>query len=196
MSRSWRSLGHVQASQQKMGQTDAESRAVGLSQVQAHFRLLASFPVLAQVQPDTAQEAVCLSDVIAVSQVDGTAERTQALELVRRQRDRGVRTRTLAADKSYDVAPFVGTLREEGITPHVAAKVAHGAIDRRTTRHESYRISQRCRKRVEEIFGWMKTVGGFRRTRYRGVERTGLWGYFVGAAYNLVRLGRMLACAA
>jgi IS5 family transposase len=133
---------------------------------------------------------------LAVSQVDGYAERTQALELVRRQRDRGVRVKTLAGDKNYDVPVFVDTLREEGVTPHVAAKDQYSAINRRTTRHETYRISQRCRKRIEEIFGWMKTVGGFRRTRYRGTERTGLWGYFVGAAYNLVRMGRMLTYAA
>ena len=67
------------------------------------------------------------------------------------------------------------------------------AIDGRTTRHAGYEVSQRIRKRVEEIFGWMKTVGGFRKTRYRGVERTGLCGYFVGAAYNLVRMSRLLA---
>jgi len=64
-------------------------------------------------------------------------------------------------------------------------------LDGRTTRHKSYGVSQRKRKRVEEIFGWMKTVGGFRRTRFIGIERTGLWAYFVGAAYNLVRLARL-----
>lgn len=67
------------------------------------------------------------------------------------------------------------------------------AIDGRTTRHPSYAVSQRIRKRVEEIFGWMKTVGGFRRTRYRGLDRTGLAGYLVATAYNLVRLVRLMA---
>ena len=67
------------------------------------------------------------------------------------------------------------------------------AIDARTTRHPGYAISQRMRKRVEEIFGWMKTIGGFRRTRFRGVERTQLAAYFVGAAYNLVRMARLIA---
>ena len=69
-------------------------------------------------------------------------------------------------------------MRNRGVTPHVAQRT-RSAIDGRTTRHPGYRMSQKIRKRVEEIFGWMKTVGGFRRTRYRGVERTGLAGYFV-----------------
>ena len=66
------------------------------------------------------------------------------------------------------------------------------AIDGRTSRHEGYTISQRVRKKVEEIFGWMKDVGGFRRTRFKGIERTELQGLFVGAAYNLVRISRLL----
>ena len=72
-------------------------------------------------------------------------------------------------------------MRNRGVTPHVAQR-ARSAIDGRTTRHPGYRMSQKIRKRVEEIFGWMKTVGGFRRTRYRGVERTGLAEYFVATA--------------
>ena len=70
------------------------------------------------------------------------------------------------------------------------------AIDGRTTRHSGYATSQRIRKRVEEIFGWMKMVGGFRRTRFRGLARTSLAGYLVGAAYNLVRLARLTTCGA
>ena len=70
----------------------------------------------------------------------------------------------------------------------------HWAIDRRTTRHAGYRASQKVRKRVEEVFGWMKAVGGLRRTRYRGVERTGLAGYFVDTAYNLVRTANLGSC--
>ncbi len=81
------------------------------------------------------------------------------------------------------------------MTPHVAQN--HGsrrrsAIDGRTTQSDGYAISQRVRKRVEEIFGWMKTVGGFRKTRFRGIERTQFAGYLVGCAYNLVRLSRLL----
>jgi transposase len=130
---------------------------------------------------------------ISVAPATGTAEREQALAMVRRRKGRdGIRLRTLGADKGYDVASFVDELRAEGITPHVAAKARQSALDRRTTTWASYAISQRCRKKVEEIFGWMKTVGGFRKTRYRGVARTGLWAYLVGAAYNLVRMARLI----
>ena len=77
--------------------------------------------------------------------------------------------------------------------PHVACKdgVRVSGLDGRTTSKESYRLSQRIRKRVEEIFGWIKTVGGLRRSRYRGLERTQAWGYFVVAAYNLLRMARL-----
>ena len=73
------------------------------------------------------------------------------------------------------------------------ARRTHSAIDGRTTRHASYRASQKVRKPVGEVFGWMKTVGGFRRTRYRSVERTGLAGYFVATAYNLVRMANLVS---
>ena len=76
------------------------------------------------------------------------------------------------------------------ITPHVAQK-RYSAIDRRTTRHEGYRLSQRVRKRVEEVFGWIKTVGGGRKLRYRGVERNQLWAEMTLAGYNLVRLAKL-----
>jgi IS5 family transposase len=92
----------------------------------------------------------------------------------------------------------VAECRELDVTPHVAQNTSprrSSAIDERTTRHEGYRVSQRLRKRVEEIFGWMKTTGNFRRTRYRGEARTQLASYFVGAAYNLLRMGRLLAAA-
>ncbi len=83
------------------------------------------------------------------------------------------------------------------MTPHVAQNTngRSSAIDGRTTRHPGYDISQRIRKRVEEIFGWMKTVGGFRRTRYKGLDRTGLAGYLVATAYNLVRMAKLLGLA-
>ena len=83
-------------------------------------------------------------------------------------------------------------MRNRGVTPHVAQR-SRSAIDGRTTRHQGYRMSQKIRKQVEEIFGWMKTVGGFRRTQYRGVERTGLAEYFVATAYNLVRMANLLS---
>ena len=85
-------------------------------------------------------------------------------------------------------------MRERRVTPHVAQNTTRrsSAIDGRTTWRPGYAQSQRVRKRVEEIFGWMKTVGGFRRTRYRGLDRTGLAGYLVATAYNLVRMAKLL----
>lgn len=83
-------------------------------------------------------------------------------------------------------------MRDRRVTPHVAQRT-HSAIDGRTTRHPGYGVSQKIRKQIEEIFGWMKTVGGFRRTRYRGLEQTGLAGYFVATTYNLVRMANLLS---
>jgi len=106
---------------------------------------------------------------------------------------------TLGADKAYDTADFVATCRALNITPHVAANDGRrggSALDRRTLRHAGYLISQQKRKRVEEIFGWIKTIANFRRTRYRGCELTQLAAYLVGAAYNLMRIARLTAAAA
>jgi len=99
----------------------------------------------------------------------------------------------LAADKSYDTRYCVADLRRRLVTPHVAQHTSgrRSAIDKRTTRHVGYAISECIRKSVEEIFGWMKMVGGFRRTRYRGLERTKLAGYLVATAYNRVRMVRL-----
>ncbi len=127
-----------------------------------------------------------------VSSATGTAERDAVPVLLEDARQRGFRPKTLGGDKGYDTRQCVKEIREKGVTPHVAQRV-HSAIDGRTTRHRGYGISQKIRKRIEEIFGWMKTVGGFRRTRYRGVERTGLAGYFVATAYNLVRMAKLLS---
>ena len=127
-----------------------------------------------------------------VSQATGTAERDAVPELLDGLRERGYRPRTLGADCGYDTQDCVQDIRARRVTPHVARKKKHSAIDGRTTRHAGYAVSLRIRKRVEEVFGWMKTVGGFRRTRYRGVERTGLAGYLVATAYNLVRLAKLL----
>ncbi len=85
-------------------------------------------------------------------------------------------------------------LKSRGIRAHVAEngeRRGGSAIDGRTTRHVGYQLSQKARKRVEEIFGWMKTIGGFRKTRYIGVRRTQLAGWFVGAAYNLLRMAKL-----
>jgi transposase len=129
-----------------------------------------------------------------VTQASGTAERDMARQLVQEAKARGFRPSTVGADKNYDTRQCVAELRQLGITPHVAQNTSRrrSAIDGRTTRHPGYVVSQRLRKRVEEIFGWMKTVGGFRQTRYRGLDRTGLAGYLVATAYNLVRLVKLL----
>jgi transposase len=129
---------------------------------------------------------------ISVAEANGTAECDEALKLVRREQERGSRVKTLGADKGYDNKKFVPALKGARITPHVAAK-KYTAMDARTLRSKGYAISQRCRKKVEEIFGWMKTVGGLRKTRYIGIARTGLCAYIVGAAYNLVRMSKLMA---
>ena len=97
---------------------------------------------------------------------------------------------TLGADRGYDTAGFVERMRSLGVTPHVAQNDTNrrSAVDGRTTRHEGYAISQRKRKRVEEVFGWMKTVALQRKTRFIGPERTGWMFTFAAAAYNLVRM--------
>jgi len=132
-----------------------------------------------------------------ITEATGPAERDVVPALIDGARDRYFTPRTLGGDKNYDTKDSVKTLRERQVTPHVAQNDTNrrSAIDGRTTRHPGYAISQRIRKRVEEIFGWMKTVGGFRRTRYRGLDRTGLAGYLVATAYNLVRLSRLIRTA-
>jgi len=108
-------------------------------------------------------------------------------------RERGFRPRTLGADKRDDTRECVAGMRTRKVTPHVAQNTTgrRCAIDGRTTSWPGYRVSQRVRKRIEEIFGWLKSVGGFRRTRYRGVACTRFAGYLVAAA-NLVRLARLV----
>ncbi|MGH7253761.1 MAG: IS5 family transposase, partial [Nitrospiraceae bacterium] len=106
-----------------------------------------------------------------VSEATGKAERDAVPHLIDSARERGFHPTTLGADKNYDTRDCVKDMRKRKVTPHVAQNTSgrRSAIDGRTTRHEGYRVSQRIRKRVEEIFGWMKTIGGFRRTRYRGL---------------------------
>jgi hypothetical protein len=100
------------------------------------------------------------------------------------------RITTLGTDKAYHQKKFVAGCREREVTPHAACKnrTHVDGLDGRTTGTSGCRRSQRIRKRVEEIFGWMKTVGGLRRSRYRGVERTQAWAYFVAGTYNLLRI--------
>jgi transposase len=134
---------------------------------------------------------------LRIQEANGTAERDTALMMLVEELS-GSQQLTVGADKGYDTKEFVELCRYHGVTPHVARNDTRrrSAIDGRTTRHEGYVVSQRVRKRVEEIFGWMKTVGGFRRTRFKGRRRTQLAAYFVAAAYNLTRMARLLPAMA
>lgn len=132
---------------------------------------------------------------LSVADANPATERTEAVRLLTGLRRRGFRPTTAGGDKAYDTADYVRDLRALGVAPHVAQNITTrrgSQIDARTTRHAGYAISQRCRKRIEEIFGWGKTIGGLRKTRYRGRKRTALWAYFVGTAYNLLRMAKLL----
>jgi transposase len=126
-------------------------------------------------------------------QPSGTAERDAAMLMAERME--GTERVTVAADKAYDTKEFVGVMREMKVTPHVAQnekRPGGSAIDGRTTRHAGYQASQLKRKRIEEVFGWMKTVGMLRKTRHRGVFKVGWVFTFTAAAYNLVRMRNLL----
>jgi transposase len=135
-----------------------------------------------------------LAVATALTQASGTAEREQAGALVRTVPYRAAAI-TLGADKGYDTRACVAALRAAGVTPHVAqqSRGRRSAVDGRTTRHAGYQVSQRKRKRVEEIFGWLKTIGLQRQTRLRGVARVAWMFTFATAAYNLVRMTKLLA---
>jgi len=122
----------------------------------------------------------------------GTGERDAALSLVAGVP--GPRL-TVGGDKGYDTRGFVATLRALGATPHIAQKARSRTLDRRTTRHPGYTVSQRVRKRIEEVFGWMKTVGGMRKLKHRGGERVNWQFLFTAAAYNLVRMRTLMTPA-
>lgn len=128
-----------------------------------------------------------------LTQADGHAERKAALEMVHRHSPGSTRRLTLGADKGYDSADFVADLRQACVTPHVAQKSRYSAIDGRTTRHKGYALSIKQRKRIEEAFGWAKTVGGMAQTVYRGIERVRSRFILTMAANNLARLPRLLA---
>jgi transposase len=140
-----------------------------------------------------------------VSLATGTAEREEALAMIDRYRPLdgkgGKRRITLAGDKGFDVAAFVDDLRERKVTPHIAVqdhltktgKRRTTRIDGRTTRHAGYAISQRIRKRIEEIFGWVKVQGGQDKTKFRGRQRVDASFTLALAAYNLIRLPKLLA---
>jgi len=129
------------------------------------------------------------------TQATGKAERQAALEMIDRHDPGSERRLTLAADKGYDTSEFVTDLRQKCVTPHIAAKVKGSAIDGRTTRHESYKVSQRRRKLVEEAFSWGKTIAGMAKVKVRGLARVRFKFTFTMAAYNLIWMPRLLASA-
>lgn len=133
----------------------------------------------------------------ALTHATGTAEREAALAMLDRRKRRGG---TLGADKAYDVTDFIGQLRRRRVTPHVAVngalsklgKVRKSAVDKRTTRHPGYAASQRIRKRIEEAFGWIKGSAGLAKVKVRGLARADAVFTFAVAAYNLVRIPKLL----
>ncbi len=127
-----------------------------------------------------------------LTQASGYAEREAAIAMI--DGLGGERRITLGGDRGYDTKDFVKELRDRDVTPHVARNTTNrrSAIDGRTTRHAGYDVSQRVRKRVEEVFGWMKTVALMRKTRHRGTDRVGWVFTFTAAAYNLVRIRNLL----
>jgi transposase len=128
-----------------------------------------------------------------VTLATGTAEREAAAEMVYELG--GTKRLTLGADKGYYAEGFVRCLREMNVTPHIAQKEIGKALDKRTTRHKGYEISQRKRKRVEEIFGWAKTIGLIRKAKMRGLEKIG-WLFTMSiAVYDLIRMRNMETCA-
>ena len=126
-----------------------------------------------------------------LTRADGHAERVAALAMIEPRADRPGRI-TLGADKGYDAEDFVNELRSMNVAPHVAAKTRSSAIDGRTTRHAGYRASQITRKRIEEAFGWAKAAAGFARARHRGLARVGWQFTLAMAAYDLIRLPKLL----
>jgi IS5 family transposase len=133
--------------------------------------------------------------LVDVAITDATIfEPRAAMPMLDRRRRARQRMSTLGADKGYYNKGFVAWLRAHAIAPHIACIEGRSApgLDARTTRHAGYAISQRKRKRIEEIFGWMKSVGGFRKSRFVGIVKTQLAAYMVGAAYNLLRMARLV----
>jgi transposase/IS5 family transposase len=130
---------------------------------------------------------------IELTQATGKAEREAALRMLDRLQRKRHRRITLGADRGYDTQEFVRELRKRKVTPHVAQNQSgrRSAIDGRTTSHGGYKVSQRIRKRVEEIFGWEKTVAGGDKLRYIGVACNRLWSELTATGYNLVRIIRI-----
>ena len=131
---------------------------------------------------------------VAISLADGTAERTTALQMLDRVHRR--KRSTLGADRGYDTKDFVQACKARGVSPHV---VIHGGprrkcnLDGRTLNSGGYKVSLRKRMAIEEVFGWMKSFGGLRRTRFKGRARTQMWAEMVASASNLLRMTRLVA---
>ena len=130
---------------------------------------------------------------VRLTPADGAWERDAAVEILASVS--GTQPITVGADRGYDTRGFVKERRNLKVTPHVAQK-QRSAIDGRTTRHDGYRVSQRARKRIEEVFGWVKTVGGGRKRRCCGIARNRLWAEMTIVGYNLVRLAKLTAAPA
>jgi transposase len=130
-----------------------------------------------------------------LTQADGTAERDAALLMLYKHRRNSRRAMSVGADKAYDTRDFVGTVREMDVRPHVAQNVKRtggSAIDRRTTRHDGYAVSQRKRPLIEKAFGWMKQTGGMRKTKLRGLWKVAWQFVMTAAAFNLWRLPKLV----
>jgi len=131
------------------------------------------------------------------TQATGRAERDAAVDMAKGIKRRHKSRVTLAADKGYDTGDFISRMRNLQVSPHVAQNTSNrsSAIDKRTTRHAGYAISQRKRKLVEQIFGWLKTIGLMRKTRHKGLDRSGWMFTFASAVYNLIRIRNLQGVA-
>lgn len=174
--------GEKRSNQTHASRTDPDARMVRKSQGDAS-RLAHAGHAMTENQHGLVVDA-------EVTIASGTAERDAAtIMLARRKAPKS--PCTLGADKGYDVAEFANTCRDRRVTPHIAAKVRGGAIDARTTRHVGYAISQRRRKLVEEVFGWMKTIAGIRQTKLRGTAKVRWQFIFAAACYNIIRIPKL-----
>jgi len=137
------------------------------------------------------RHGLCLD--FTVTRAVGVTEREAARRMLARQGRKRIRPTTLGADKGYHTRDFVELLRAKGIRPHIARNRSRQTpgLDGRTTRHTSYALSQRKRKRIEEIFGWLKVTGGLRKTRFVGIARVEQAAHFAVSAYNLLRMARL-----
>jgi transposase len=129
---------------------------------------------------------------IEVTHADGFAERKAAYKMVKRQKGYRKKRITVAADKGYDAADFVGDMRELKVTPHVASKKKGAAVDGRTTRHDTYKQSLKDRKKIEEFFGWAKVIAGFRKLRHVGLEKIRFYFSLAAGCFNLVKLRNLM----